>query len=301
MPLSHRVLSFLRSLSPMSSVHPPSPPRLVWLVAVFLAATPLAPTISAQQPAPLTLDSLIAKLQSNLDEYDRSIPSFLADEHIDSTIFQFTSRGSSGGNYETIADSVFRLKRAPDPATHTVMLEESREIKVIDGKPANGHDIDAPSMISGAFSGGLAMVSRDEQSCMRYSVDPVKPRRPIVVRFVSAPADQRPKDCILTEDGSGRVTIDPASMQVTRIEITVPHHVLAPHFSNGQPGPRVVARWRVQVNYRPVALDARTFWLPAIITSTCSTDQVEWSFRATYRNYHKLEVHSRVVLPDDTQ
>jgi hypothetical protein len=277
----------------MLSVRAASPYRYLPLLVLIAAASP----IFAQPAQPLTLDDVVAKLQTNLDDYDKSIPSFLADEHMESTMHQFGMRGASAPNYETIAESVFRLKRNIDSEKHTVTLDESREIKIIDGKPANGSEIDAPTMLTGAFSGGLAMVSNDEQPCMRYTLEPVKRRKPIVVRFVSAPADQRPKDCILTEDGSGRVIIDPVSRQISRIEVLVPHH--APHFLRGASGPTTITRWRVEVDYKPVVLDARTFWLPAKITSTMSNDQTAWSFLATYRNYHKLEVRSRVVVPTD--
>jgi hypothetical protein len=52
-----------------------------------------------------------------------------------------------------------------------------------------------------------------------------------------------------------------------------------------------------------VLLDAQTFWMPsAISTSTTSGagtfHSITWSFRATYLNYHKLEVTSR-ILPAD--
>ncbi|HXE07209.1 MAG TPA: hypothetical protein VN612_04885 [Acidobacteriaceae bacterium] len=263
---------------------------------VLLAATP---NLRAQPPQPLTLDNVVAKLQANLDEYEASIPSFLADEHMDSTMRQFVMRGASAANYETIAESVFRLKRDIDSTAHTQSLDESREIKTIDGKPANGRQIDAPTMLSGAFSGGLAIVSKDEQRCMQYTLDPVKPRKPIVVRFVSLPADQRPKDCILREDGTGRVVIDPRSMQITRLQVAVPRHLITPLLNGGRSGAPTFTRWRVQVDYKPVVLDARTFWLPSKITSSMSNEQTAWSFLATYRNYHKLEVRSRVIIPGD--
>jgi hypothetical protein len=269
------------------------PYRYLPLLVLLVAGTHLF----AQPPQPLTLDDVVTKLQANLEDYDKSIPSFLADEHMESTMRQFAIRGASAPNYETIAESVFRLKRDIDSENHTETLNESREIRTIDGKPAKGRDIDAPEMVSGAFSGGLAMVSNDEQPCMHYALEPVKPRKPIVVRFVSAPADQRPEHCILKEDGSGRVMIDPVSMQISRIEVLVPRHVMT--FLDEKNAPLILARWRVEVDYKPVVLDGRTFWLPAKITSAMSNDQTSWSFVATYRNYHKLEVRSRVVVPAD--
>jgi hypothetical protein len=266
-------------------------------IVFFLLIASASRSSFAQPVPPLTVDEVVARLQANLDTYENSIPSFVVDEHIDSIAQQFAARGASAPNYETIAESVFHLKRNIDPANHTVTLDESRAIRILDGKPANGADINAPSMIYGAFSGGLAMVSTDEHDCMRYQLEPIKPRKPIVVRFVRVSVAERPDGCILAEDGSGRVTIDPASMQITHIEIHVPHHLLNPVTSDGHKVAPVMTRWDVRVTYRPVVLNARTFWLPATISSTCSNEQTEWSFRGDYRNYHLLDVHSRIVVP----
>jgi hypothetical protein len=279
-----------------------NPSRLYWtlaLGALLLAVLGSVSPCLAQSAPPLTLDDILTKLQNNLDSYGRSIPSFLADEHIDSTEHVFISRGGSEHPTVAIAESVFRLKRDVDPSGQKVVLDESREIKTIDGKPANGRDLDAPTTFSGAFSSGLALVSQAEQACMRYALESPQPRKPIVVNFVSVPAERRPKGCILAEDGSGRVTIDPTSMQIAKIEIKVPHHIITPRYSDGHTGPSMVTLWKVQVDYKPVVLDARTFWLPATISSDTSADQVAWSFVATYRNYHLLQVRSRILLPTD--
>jgi hypothetical protein len=252
-----------------------------------------------QSAPPLTVDTVVAKLQTNLDAYDKSIPSFFVDEHIESFKHDFAARGASAANYETIAESLFRLKRTVDPATNTYSLDESRDIRIIDGKPANGRDIDAPTMLTGAFSGGLAVVSQDQKTCMSYTLGPVKPRKLIVVRFASLPDPQRAQDCILAEPGSGSVWIDPASMQIVRIKVLVPRHILTPFNKEGQKDLPTITRWNVQVIYKPVVLNSHTFWLPATITSLCSNDRTEWSFRGVYRNYHLLEVHSRIIMPDD--
>ena len=278
-----------------------SHPTRTLLTAVFVAIACAHHIAAAQPPAPLTIDTVVEKLQANLDAYDKSIPSFMADEHMDSIRHEFGNRGASAPNYETIADSVFELKRQIDPATHSQFLDESREMRIIDGRPADGRRINAPAMLYGAFSGGLAVVSSEEQACMHYQLEPPKPRKPIIVRFTSTPAGERPKTCLLAEDGSGRVLIDPASMQITHIEIRVPHHVITPEFDDGQKGAPQITHWEVLVDYRPVVLNNRIFWLPSTVSSTMSSDVTQWSFRASYRNYHLLEVHSRIVLPEETK
>jgi len=271
--------------------------HLRWLRAAALAGAIAPLSLPAQPPS---LEEIVARLQANLDAYETSIPSFLCDEHLDSEVHQFGARGASAQNFQTIADSVFRLRRQPEPGRQAYVLNESRDPKVIDGKPAEGHELDPPLMIQGAFSGGFAFVSTDEQKCMSYKIERLKPNQPFIIHFETLPDSTSSPDCILREAGSGRVFIDPASMEIERVEITVPHHVVHPAQDNGVPAPAIVTRWTVQVDYAPVVLDNRTFWLPKKIASTSANSLVEWTFNASYRNYHKLEVRSRIVVPDDS-
>ncbi len=285
----------LWSQSPAGIVRPRRRSRFVVLALAALFHLPARGQTTPQ----LTVDDVVAKLQHNLDLYDKSIPSFLADEHIDSIQQQFAARGASAPNFETIAESVFRLKKEIDHTTNTFSFNESRDVSLIDGKPANGRQINAPSMIFGAFSGGLAFVSQEQSPCMRYQLEPVKARKPIVVRFTTLPAAQRTPACILAEDSSGRVSIDPASMQIQRIDLDVPRHLFTPHRDDGSPAIPTIGHWKVEVTYKPVVLNAKTFWLPETILSQCSNDDTQWSFRGAYRNYHLLEVHSRMIIPNE--
>jgi len=271
---------------------------LPFCAVVALLSCP-SPFLSAQN-APLSVDDVVAKLQANLDAYETTIPSFLVDEHMESIEHQFAFRGPSAANYETIAESVFRLKRDIDPASNTVDLKESRDVRIIDGRPANGRRINAPSLITGAFSGGLAFVSEDERSCMRYTLEKIKPGKPIVVRYETAPVVSRPEDCILSERSSARVTIDPASMQISQIQVDVPRHLLTPSIGDGHKDSPSMTHWHIEVIYKPVVLNAHTFWLPATIVSVCRNNRQEWSFSGVYSNYHLLEVHSRVVVPGES-
>ena len=269
------------------------------LSAVALTTAYGVPPVPAQ-PAPLTVDQVVQKLQANLDAYDKSIPSFMADEYIDSYKHEFSARGASAtGNVETIAQSVFRLKKEIDHATNTFSFSESRDVSIIDGRPAKGRQINAPSMVIGAFSGGLAFVAEDQRTCRTYTLEKPKAGKPLVVRFKSADHIPDPEICILNESSSGRVWINPASMQIERMELDVPRHLFTTLRDDGRPGVPTIGHWNVEVTYKPVILNARTFWLPATILSTCSNEQTEWSYSASYRNYHLLEVHSRIVPPGE--
>jgi len=270
------------------------------------------PVQQAQAP---TLHEILQRLEENLEQYMARVPSFFCDEHV-------VSKKDPDRLLESrVTDSTFRLKRVanPDPDSAST-LEESHEVRMVNGKPANGQTLSGPTWVRGAFSGGLAMVSLSQQACMRYTLKPIKANKakePIIVQFVSVDARERPADCVVKEDISGRVLIDPATMQITRMEFHAPHHVIFPGSKKSdvsviQP---VVGPWDLSIDYAAVQLGGKSFWLPVTIKVKMSGSpdgmlianrnvngsldgdpfQTDWTFDAVYRNYHRLEVTSRIV------
>lgn len=248
----------------------------------------------AQQQETLTLKSILDRLDGNLSYYDTRLPSLFCDEHVVSSQVAPGMR-----DVNTIADSVFRLKRTPQP-DHTVSLVESREIQLVDGKPPTSQAHYEPTMLSGAFEGGLAVVSRSQQACMSYSLQRTRRGRssePYIVRFATFLTPQNSAGCLLQENSSGRAFIDPVSLQVTRLELTTPHHVI---ISGGPFISPIKGRRDLSVDYAPVLLDGETFWMPSTITmrnvsGSGTFHMMIWSYRATYRNYHLMEVTSRIL------
>lgn len=202
-------------------------------------------------------------------------------------------------NQDTITNSVFRLKRTPNPG-HATTLIESREIKNVNGKPATSKDMDGPTLLSGAFEGGLAVVSLNQAACMNYDLQRIKKNsqtEPYVIRFATVLTPQNFADCLLREKSNGRVFIDPASMQITHLDLITPHHTIIPGDSDSSP---VVGKRVIAVDFAPVLLGEETFWMPSTITLHATSGSgtfhtIIWSFQATYRNYHKLEVNSRIL------
>src|ERR1035437_1319064 len=264
------------------------------LAKLLAAALLLAHPAFAQRPHAPALEEILQRLEANLNDYDTKVPSFFCDEHVVSNVYP----GNRQQN--TITDSVFRLKRVPQP-DHTTSLEESRSVKTVNGKPPTSEDLNGPTVLSGAFEGGLAVVSLSQRSCMNYKLDRIRTDRPpasYVVRFSTIPNPSNPADCLLQESTKGQAFIDPHTLQITHLELTTAHHVI---FKGTKPGseyePLKGARI-VTVDYAPVQLDNRSFWMPVTITSRVSAGAntfhpTTWSFKATYRNYHKLEVTSR--------
>jgi hypothetical protein len=160
--------------------------------------------------------------------------------------------------------------------------------------------MDGPALLSGVFEGGLAVVSLKQTSCTNYGLQRInrnRPTEPYVVRFATVLTPQNSADCLLQENSKGRVFIDPASMQITHLELTTPHHTIISGDANTSP---VVGERVITVDYAPVLLGGESFWLPSTVTLRATSGSgtfhvIVWSFRATYRNYHKLEVTSHVV------
>ena len=152
------------------------------------------------------------------------------------------------------------------------------------------------------------LVSQGQTACMRYTLQSIKPGdslKPIVVKFASLPAKERPANCVLAEDGSGHAVIDPATMQVTHLEFTVSNHTIFAGGKNafGRGELPVKGMWVASIDYAGVVLEGKTFWMPTSIdskitggnASPSAQTMVVWTFNALYSNYHKLEVTSRIL------
>jgi hypothetical protein len=255
---------------------------LVGLVGVSSA-------MGAQKAKTPTLDEILQRLEANLNHYDTALPNLFCDEHVISRI------EPDFGHDDAVIDSVFRLKRTANP-DHTASLVESREVKKVNGEPSTSKRTKVPALLSGVFEGGFAVVSMSQKACMKYTLERIHQGEPYVIRFATALTPENKAGCLLQEKGSGRVIIDPASMEITHLELTTPHHVI-------NPGelfmPPVVGKWILKVDYARVVLDGDSFWMPSAIASRDVGKEgfnvTVWSFEAAYRNYHRLEVKSRIL------
>lgn len=261
--------------------------RVEKVAALVLFGVLVLPAAALAQTAPSpTLDDVLQQLDANLHRYEAQVPEFFCSEHVVSSLTYADKHQFS------INDSIFRLKRVMHPNGITT-LDESRETKSVNGTPVEGKQIHGPTILSGVFSGGLDLVSLDQQSCMSYTLEPVKPGKPYVIQFATLPGKHA--NCLFTEESHGRVLIDPATMQVQRMELTAPHHDILPN---------TVGAWYIRIDYTPVLLDGRSFWMPATIHSKAVSiydqQQTVWAFDARYSNYHKLEVTSRILPPGDS-
>ena len=267
-------------------------PRILLCVILLLAlSVPLcahqAEAQSPRGPKPeLTLDAILLRLQGNLDHYRALVPNFFCDEHLVSDMFIRNSRYR-----RTTTESIFRLKRSGSNNPHNMFIE-SRQINSVDKKPAKDQILKGPSILVGAFSNSLVMVSLEFKKCYDYKLVSHKKLHHLPVFIVDytlkKEAAKSDKSCPGPEINYGRAYIDPQTMQIVRLEQKAPHIEVSPG---------VDAEWTWTIEYGQVSLNNESFSMPKKITSTAKADAInaEWLFVATYRNYHELTVTSRIL------
>jgi hypothetical protein len=247
-------------------------------------------TALAQQPTP-ALDQLFSQVEANTEQYKSTVPSFVCDEHI-------TSQELRDGKlrHEATIDALFRVTRAAPPGE---TLEESREVKTINGEPSSAKKMNMPISFSGGFSGALAkFLSAERRECFDYRPDPSAPASPSTeaFAFTAREAAANLSACSTIQPGTtGRFVVDSATMQVVHIERTVPNPI----------GRDQSVLGTAAVDFAPVNLNGKSFWLPSTVTAfTTETPKTSaFRFTAKYSNYHRFAASS-TILPttsDSTQ
>jgi len=256
--------------------------RVMGAVAVCL----LSGGVWAQQVVDLAVDGVLKQLQAHLEEYRGTVPDIFCSEHVVSSVE--TRRTHT----QTMTDSTFRLRKTKHD-DGLVTFEESRAVLAVDGKvPIDSNvEISGPAILSGVFSDGLHMVAHEVEGCYDYTLETPRPGHPkdrMVVKFKDAARDVRPYGCPPYEGTWGQTTIDPVSMRVLRLEKTMPD----PQRVMDQ-----TAIWKWTVEYAPVVLDGKSFWMPKTIRSTSRTEGGDyvWSFEGSYKSYHLFHATTRIV------
>ena len=273
----------------------------------------LPPQAIPQQPAGQpTLDQVLRRLENNFNVYLHSIPSLFADEHVVSSM-SINARPT----LNSTTDSIFRLR--PSVEGKLVDLQESRQVRLVDHQPATPDQVLAgPTILRNAFSSAPGFLLPQLKPCYDYQLHPGKRlHRNLAhildysLKFPLPPGAV----CPVTEPHQGRAYLDPASLQIVRFEQLRRSHEIAP---------RTIGSWEWFIDYQPVTLNGKTFWLPKTIISRSWGDvdpsqqadagsgtsnsrgssprssgrqvqRQDWSFVATYRNYHLLTVTSKIV------
>jgi hypothetical protein len=255
----------------------------------YLLACSAVVIAQTQQSNP-ALEQLLSRIGTNTEQYKASVPSFLCDEHI---VSQELHEGAL--MHETSVDALFRVTR---PTSQTSTLDESREVKSIDGKPSSNKKINMPISFSGGFSGALAkFLSADRRQCFDYQPDLSHAALPGAEAFIFTAREAALKGpaCAGIQSGTtGKFVVDSATAQVTHIERTVPYPV----------GKDQNVFGTASVDFAPVILNGSTFWLPSTVSASTSETPKTHAFRFTahYSNYHRFAASSTILptVPDSS-
>ncbi|WP_158942007.1 hypothetical protein [Granulicella sp. S190] len=238
-------------------------------------------TVQGQHPDP-ALEQILTRVEANTDRYKASVPSFFCDEHI---VSQELHDGSV--KHETTIEALFRVTRSSSPLQ---TLEESREVSTINGRPSGGKKLDMPISFSGGFSRALTkFLSAEHRQCFNYDPDPssLPPGTEAFTFTANEGASGQPGCSSIQAGTTGKFVIDSSTWQVTHIERTVPHPI----------GKDSAVRGTASVDFAPVTLNGKTFWLPLTVTAfTTETSRTNaFRFTATYANYHRFAATSSIV------
>jgi len=272
------------------------------LIAAALFAITL-PLRAQQTPQP-TLDEVLTRVAANFHTYVTSIPNIYAEEQLTTNMDNKLGIGGANSSRGAAADSIYSLRHETSPDGKP-RLVESRELKSIDHKPvAADAKLQTPVMEVDIFSYGASFLSPALAVCYDYKlkINQHLQKRPALIVEYTAKRFMKRSACPVFEPHSGRAFIDPDTMQVLRMEQTRPEHpvgdILKATPFHSQFEDDATGTWTWAVDYAPVELDGKTFWLPKTISATTTTNHtptVHWSFLATYRNYHLLTVKSKVL------
>lgn len=235
-----------------------------------------------QQPPP-ALDQILSRVEANTEQYKATVPSFFCDEHISSQELR-----DGKPKHETTIEAIFRVTRSAAPSD---TLEESREVKTINGEPSSTKKLNMPISFSGGFSGALAkFLSAERRQCFDYRPDPSASTSPGTEAFTFAANEAAAKQpaCSTIQPGTtGRFVVDSATMQVTHIERTVPNPI----------GRDQSVLGTAAVDFAPVTLNGKSFWLPSTVTAfTAETPKTSaFRFTAKYSNYHRFSASSTIL------
>ncbi len=297
----------LSRISPMAHAF-----RLRLLLVAIGAAAALA---MAQQPS--VPDAIpVPALSTEIRPAGNTLDSILA-------ALEMEPAPDPGGMRRTIIESTFRVRRSVG-ADGQAAFQESRSLKSIDGKPPppgadESSELIGPVAVFGVFSYGMDLVSAKGEACFRYRLHPPRKGRPterIVIEFEDLPARERNAGCPSNGKLSGRAFVNPSTLRMVRLETKASDHTSLEGMKE---------TWNWAVDYAPVTLSGKTYWMPSAIHSKSVRDEADgpgvvvsnggggrrggstttmgssvgrpltYTLEARYSDYHLLTVSSRIV------
>lgn len=270
-----------------------------WLhFALLLIAGNLCMTTSAwaqNAPAqPLTVDAVLARVRANVTAYTASIPNFICDESVDSR-----RTGGSKVKDEMKIQSSFSLVRSSDGKD----LRETRVKNLVNGSKPKNQKVSLPYSFTGGFANVIEFVN-DKCASFAFAQNALpNGNGPILIAAEPKPASpDLPAYCAREgkQSAQTKAVIDPKSFQILHLESSAQDisFGLASHVPFVPvPSTHNVFAWAV--DYAPVTLGGKTFWLPQTVTSTVTDKNkpITLEYEAHYTNYHRFAA-TTTILPD---
>jgi hypothetical protein len=266
--------------------------RPIHLIAfsLLLATIPC----NAQQNA-LTMDDVLTRVRAHVAEFRTSIPSFISDESVQSQRFDGDKLKD-----EMKVESSFEMVRDGSGGG----LRETRIKNLVNGLAPKNQKVTPPF----TFRGGFADVIRfTEDKCADYRfAEAPSDGNPIVVLGSSKPSSSdRPAACT-AQIYDFKAFIDPETFQVLRLEKTVQDIAtgIVGHLPF-VPMPSSHNVMTLSVDYMPVELASKTYWLTKTVTADMKDKNkpIRLHYEAHYTNYHRFAATSTILPaePGDAQ
>jgi hypothetical protein len=246
----------------------------------------MSTALLAQGPSS-SLEQVLPRVQDHVDEFAHHLPDFICHE----TITSNEVMGAGKAGQKVVVESEFRGRQ--NKVESGKPFVESREIKTMDGNPVRPDQrLMGPFFYRGGFSSILvAVFSRENEPYFSYTlvgIETLAGHPALVLKFETRRAQKR----LLYHDlfnrqaylkGKGKAWIDPDTMNVLRFEF---------HYQNSQ---SAVGGLDVTVEYAPVTIQDKIFWMPQLVTANQEVPNSRSSVRyvAAYSNYHHFNVSIR--------
>jgi hypothetical protein len=262
-----------------------------WIAFSLLFA---AISCHAQQSA-LTVENVLARVRAHVAEYKSSIPSFISEESVDSQRFDGDKLKD-----EMKIESSFEMVKGHSGSD----LSETRTKNLVNGKVPKSQKVSPPFAFNGGFANVIGFMNNQ---CVDYRfAEAPSSGKPIMVLASDKPtSSNRPASCS-TQNYERKAFIEPETFQVFRIEETV-QDIKTGLYSHLPfvPVPSSHNVLTFSVDYMPVELGGKTFWLTKTVTADWKDKNkpIRLHYEAHYSNYHRFAATATVVTttPGDAQ
>jgi hypothetical protein len=244
----------------------------------------------AQQTTP-TVDDVLTRVRANVTEYQTSIPSFVSDESVLSQRFDGEKL-----KVEMKIESSFEMVRSTSGSD----LRETRIMNLVNGRVPKSQKVSPPFGFNGGYDNVIGFTVN---KCVDYRfAEAPSAGNPIVIQVSRKPrSSDRPSDCA-SQSYDRKAFIDPKTFQVFRIEETIQdvgtgiggHLPFVP-----MPSSHNVLSF--SVDYMPVELGGKTFWLTKAVTCDLKDKNrpIHLHYEAHYANYHRFASTAK-ILPTES-